>query len=182
MFKPLKDMTLEELWVLFPIVLVPYNPEWEIWAKEEIEYLSCILSEFHLQLSHIGSTAIPGIQSKNIVDILAEFPPNPNWDKAKLQMEAAGYIMMSQSGNRMSFNKGYTPQGYAERVFHIHFRIAGDNDEICFRDYLRSNPQIASEYEALKLSLLPKYKNDRDGYTNAKTDFVHRIIRLAKSV
>lgn len=175
-------MTLKELWELFPIVLVPYNPDWAIWANEEIEYLSYLLSEFNPRLSHIGSTAIPGIKSKNIIDILVEFPPEINWEDVRTLMEEVGYILMSQSCNRMSFNKGYTPQGYAERVFHIHFRIAGDNDEICFRDYLRSNPQIASEYEALKLSLLPKYKNDRDGYTNAKTDFVHRIIRLAKSV
>ncbi len=58
-------------------------------------------------------------------------------------METAGYICMSSSENRMSFNKGYTPQGYAEKVFHVHIHAMGDNDEIAFRNYLNSNPVVA---------------------------------------
>lgn len=87
---------------------------------------------------------------------------------------------MSVSDTRMSFNKGYTPDGYAEKVFHIHFHAVGDNDEILFRNYLTENPRIAKDYEKLKLSLLPKYKNNRDGYTEAKTGFVRRVTDLAK--
>ena len=58
---------------------------------------------------------------------------------------------MSSSERRMSFNKGYTPEGYAERVFHIHVHAVGDNDEILFRDYLRDHPAVAREYEALNV-------------------------------
>ena len=65
--------------------------------------------------------------------------------------------------------------------FHIHIHTIGDNDEICFRDYLLTHPKAAKEYEALKLSLLPQYRNDRDGYTKAKSDFVRKIISLSKS-
>ena len=88
---------------------------------------------------------------------------------------------MSASDSRMSFNKGYTPDGYAEKVFHIHLRYSGDNDEIYFRDYLRSHHELAREYETLKQSLLPRYRHDRDGYTEAKTEFVRRITALAKT-
>ena len=94
-------------------------------------------------------------------------------------MECGGYICMAESDNRISFNKGYTPAGYAEKVFHIHFHKTGDNDEILFRDYLIAHPEVAKEYEILKLSLLPKYKNDRDGYTEAKSEFVLQIIKRA---
>ena len=87
---------------------------------------------------------------------------------------------MSESVQRMSFNKGYTPAGYADKVFHIHIHAIGDNDEIRFRDCLRRNPAVAREYETLKLSLLPKYRNNRDGYTEAKTDFINRVITSAK--
>ena len=69
---------------------------------------------------------------------------------------------------------------YAEKVFHIHFHRTGDNDEILFRDYLISHPDSAQSYERLKTSLLPKYTNDRDGYTAAKSDFIHRILTAAK--
>lgn len=95
-------------------------------------------------------------------------------------MEANGYIYMSESDSRISFNKGYTPAGYADKVFHIHFHRIGDNDETLFRDYLIAHSEAAKEYELLKQSLLPKYKNDRDGYTEAKTAFVRAIVGLAK--
>ena len=173
-------MTLEELWELFPIVLTQHDPRWTDWAEEEMTTLSAILSGFDKKISHIGSTAIPGIMAKPIVDILVEIPAETDWKEVKKRMESAGYICMSASDKRMSFNKGYTPEGYAERVFHIHFHLTGDNDEIRFRDYLIANPDIAKEYEGLKLSLLPRFKHNRDAYTEAKTDFVRRISALAK--
>lgn len=178
----LKNMTLRQLWELFPIVLTPHQPQWMKWAEEECRNLYRLLSDISpLTISHIGSTAIEGIQAKPIIDLLVEMPVNQDWEDVMTRMNAAGYICMSASIGRMSFNKGYTPDGYADRVFHIHFRTPGDNDEIYFRDYLRNHPETAREYEMLKLSLLPKYKNDRDAYTAAKSDFVNRITSLAKA-
>ena len=173
-------MTLEELWELFPIVLSAHNTHWTEWAEEEIAALSYLLSDFDTKFSHIGSTAIPGIMAKPIVDILVEIPYETDREEIKKIMEAAGYIFMSVSDERMSFNKGYTPEGYAERVFHIHFHPKGDNDEIHFRDYLIAHPVIAKEYESLKLCLLPQFKHNRDAYTEAKTDFVRKISTMAK--
>ena len=66
-------------------------------------------------------------------------------------------------------------------AFHIHVRYAGDWDELYFRDYLRQHPEIASQYAELKKDLAKEYKNDREGYTDAKTDFVKRITEIAKS-
>lgn len=172
---------MTELWELFPIVLSPYNPQWPEWAKEEINALSGLLSAYTPIISHIGSTAIPNIQAKPIIDILVEISPDIDWQLIKSEMESAGYICMSVTDTRMSFNKGYTPRGYAEKVFHIHIHAIADNDEIYFRDYLLTHPDVAREYETLKLGLLPKYRNNRDGYTEAKTDFVKRITDLAKA-
>ncbi len=178
--KSLKDMTLEELWELFPIVLVPHCPQWGDWAKEEIASLSALLSGYYTDITHIGSTAIPNIQAKPIIDILVEIPPDTDIESLRILMETSGYICMSASTYRMSFNKGYSPEGYSERVFHIHFHRKGDNDEIYFRDYLLSHPDIAKEYERLKLSLLPTFKHNRDAYTEAKSDFIRRVTFLAK--
>lgn len=180
MAKTLKDMTLEELWQLFPIVLSPHQPQWQDWAKEEINILAEVLLEYSPVINHIGSTAISGIQAKPIIDILVEISPDADWQHVRAEMETAGYICMSTSETRMNFNKGYTPKGYAERVFHIHFHAIGDNDEILFRDFLNSHPESAQEYEALKISLLPRYRNNRDGYTEAKTDFVKKIVGIYK--
>ncbi len=173
-------MTLDELWQLFPIVLVPYNPCWKEWADDEIDQLKRLLSDCSPVIHHIGSTAIPDIKAKPIVDILVEITHNENLSRLRDTMENAGYICMSSSSSRLSFNKGYTSAGYAERVFHIHIHLKGDNDEIIFRDYLRENPDVAHEYELLKMSLLPQYSHDRDKYTEAKTEFVRRVTALAK--
>lgn len=179
--KRLQDMTLDELWELFPIVLTPYNPKWAYWAEEEIRWLSSALSEYSPIINHIGSTAIPNIQAKPIVDILVEVSPEIEWQPIMEILEHNGYICMSESHTRISFNKGYTPAGYADKAFHIHVHRTGDNDEILFRDYLTAHQKTAKDYEKLKLSLLPKYRNNRDGYTEAKTEFINRITALAKS-
>lgn len=181
MEKSLGKMTLEELWELFPIRLAPYSAKWKQWANEEIETVSSLLSAFLPIVNHIGSTAIEGIYSKPIVDILVEVPQRVLLDEIRSILERVGYICMSVSENRISFNKGYTPSGYAERVFHIHVRRYGDNDEIYFRDYLISYPEVAKKYEALKLSLLPEFEHNRDGYTDAKTHFVREITKIAKA-
>lgn len=178
--KELTEMTLEELWQLFPIVLTPHQPQWKEWAQEEIEKLSSLLSACSPIINHIGSTAIPSIWAKPIIDILVEVPEDADWARLKTLMNTGGYLCMNDLGNRMSFNKGYTPQGYADRVFHVHFHTIGDHNEVLFRDYLQAHPSVAKEYETLKLGLLPEYRHDRDGYTEAKSEFVNRIVTLAK--
>ena len=94
----------------------------------------------------------------------------------------SGYICMSETSNRVSFNKGYTEKGFAEKVFHLHLRYVGDNDELYFRDYLVENTNIAIEYEKMKLKLWKNYEFDRDGYTNAKKEFVQRYTEKAKLI
>ncbi len=178
----LRNMTLEELWNLFPIVQTPYNPQWKDWAVIEIAKLSSLLSDYSPIISHIGSTAIGGIMAKPIIDILVEISPDSDWNGLRERLEQSGYICMSKADTRMSFNKGYTPSGYAEKVFHIHIHAIGDNTEITFRDYLINNPAMAKEYETLKKELLPKFRNDRDGYTDAKSAFIHRVIHEVKSL
>ena len=87
---------------------------------------------------------------------------------------------MSRSDSRRSYNKGYTEEGFAEKVFHLHLVHAGEQPEILFRDYLRTHPDDAKAYEALKLSLWKPYEHDRDGYTNAKTEFVQASLDKAR--
>lgn len=175
--KALANMSLKELWQLFPIVLTPHNPKWEQWYEEEELLLSELLTRFSPIITHIGSTAIDEIWSKPTIDILVEFPCISDLKEAAQTLSNSGYIIMNQKDERISLNKGYTPKGYAERVFHIHLRCQGDCDEILFRDYLRAHPDKAKEYEKLKLSLWKKYEHDRDGYTDAKSDFINECLK-----
>lgn len=178
--KALNDMSLQELWELFPITLVPYHDCWLQWAQDEIHNLRETLSEYEPIINHIGSTAIGDILSKPIIDILIEMPITADRVRIKEILEGNGYICMYADELRQSYNKGYTPNGYADKVFHVHIHNAGDNNEIRFRDYLRNHPDVKREYEALKVSLLPKYMNDRDGYTASKSEFINLINVLSQ--
>lgn len=179
MSKKLSEMTLEELWQLFPIFLTEHQDRWEIWYAEEASLLRELLGSAPV-LNHIGSTAVKDIWAKPIIDILIEVPDAAALDSAKEALKAAGYLCMSDSGVRVDFNKGYTPDGFAQRVFHLHLRLMGDHDELYFRDYLNTHPDTAKEYEALKLGLWKKYEHDRDGYTQQKTNFVAEHTARAK--
>ena len=179
MGKKLSEMTLEELWKLFPIYLTEHHSCWKEWYSEEEILLKNNLYSTE-RISHIGSTAIPSIWAKPIVDILVEIPKGSNLLDYKALIINNGYICMSQSENGLSFNKGYTENGFAERVFHLHLRYVGDNNELYFRDYLIEHPDIAKEYEELKLKLWKQYEHNRDAYTNAKTELVNKYTKEAR--
>lgn len=177
MSKPLSEMTLQELWELFPIQLTEHKECWKDRYQEEQAFLSSFLSK-NVRLFHIGSTAINGIWAKPIIDMLAEAPLAEH-EAIKELLLGNGYFCMAQSENRIDFNKGYTPDGFSERIFHLHLRDFGDHDELYFRDYLNENPETAKEYEKLKLFLWKPYEHDRDGYTEQKTGFVRKVTKLA---
>ena len=177
--KKLSEMTLEELWQLFPIFLVAHDPHWSEMYDEEVCALRKLLPN-GLEFHHIGSTAIDGIMAKPIIDIIIAANSARQIDRISDILQEHGYILMSSGENRKSLNKGYTENGFDEKVFHLHVRLKNDVDEIYFRDYLNKHPDTAKEYETLKLSLWKKYEHDRDGYTNAKTEFVKKFTDIAK--
>lgn len=175
-----KDMTLEELWQLFPIILTEHREEWALWYAEERDRLAALLPQ-QVRIHHIGSTAIRGIWAKPIIDILVEIPTELSMEPMRAALLRAGYTCMSEEAGRLSFNRGYTPEGFAERVYHLHLRYAGDNDELYFRDYMNTHPALAKEYEALKLTLRKQHEHNRDAYTAAKTTFITTHTAAAKS-
>ena len=182
MSKKLSEMTLEELWQLFPIYLTEPNENYRAWYAEEAAEINSLLPEGLIKaMHHVGSTAIKGIWAKPIVDILIETCDYESMDEICRMLSANGWIFMSRHNGRMSLNKGYTDKGFAEKVFHLHLRLTDDRDEVYFRDYLNAHPEIAKEYEKLKLMLWKRYEHDRDGYTAAKTDFVRYHTARAKT-
>ncbi|MBS6475426.1 MAG: GrpB family protein [Clostridiales bacterium] len=181
MEKELSEMSLEELWALFPIFLVAHNDKWKTYYDEMEAFLKDILSECQIErISHIGSTAIDGIWAKNIVDILIEISRDSDIEAAATILEANRFIRMSAAAGRISFNRGYTKTGFAEKVFHVHLRYTGDHDELYFRDYLNEYTQTAKEYEALKLRLWKQFEHNRDAYTDAKAEFIRKWTNKAK--
>ena len=109
------------------------------------------------------------------VDILLELTAAASVALASERLKTE-WILMSENREplKLAFNKGYTEDGFAERVFHLHVRRAGDWDELYFRDYLRGHGETAEAYGRLKQELLQKYCHNRDAYTAAKAEFVKK--------
>ena len=179
-------MTNEELWGLFPIILVEHNAIWlKRYSKEKKVLEQVVGTQNIIRINHIGSTVVPNLIAKPTIDILLEIKDDAVIKRLIANIQKAGYIYKEQPNNpapHMMFMKGYTPKGFKGQVFHLHVRYSGDWDELYFRDYLLRHPEIADEYGKLKLELQKKYEHDRDGYTYAKTDFIKRIMKLARAV
>lgn len=181
--KTLKDMTLEELWELFPVLLKEHNPEYGKWYEEEQNALTHLLTSHDVfRISHIGSTAVKGLIAKPTVDILLELPEGYDRKTVMQTLQTAGWIVMATDHrtSTIDLNKGYTPNGFAKKVFHLHIKPAGDWGELYFRDYLQTHPDVARQYESLKLALKEKFEHNRDAYTNAKSDFIQQYTQIAR--
>jgi len=182
LYKPLSVMTREELWQLFPILLSDHQSSWKDDFEVERKNIQLNVDSI-IKINHIGSTAIPGLLAKPTIDILVEVSENADNEKLIQQMESIGYMYEPQPQKpapHMMFMKGYTPQGFKLPVYHIHVRYSDDWDEIHFRDYLITHPEAAKEYGELKLALKDKFEYNRHGYTDAKTEFIQKIMNLAK--
>lgn len=184
MKKELSEMTLEELWELFPIILKDHNSEYSQWYSDEKQNL---LSGFKTndirRMNHIGSTAVKGLIAKPTIDILMEIDDECDIAILKRTLADNDWILMAEESHpdlKLVFNKGYTPDGLAEKAYHLHVRYSGDWHELYFRDYLLAHDEIAAEYGKLKIRLAAQYKYDRDRYTNAKSDFILRYTNLAR--
>lgn len=183
MGKPLSEMTLEELWELFPIVLKEHNEAYKDWYAFESDRLVNLLGREKIQrINHIGSTAAKGLLAKPTVDILLEMKDDISVDNLTelLNEDDWGLMSTENAPDIATYNKGYTPDGFAEKVFHLHVRYYGDWNELYFKDYLMAHNEVAEAYGALKLKLFKDYEHNRDAYTQAKTEFVLEYTRKAK--
>ena len=175
-------MTDEQRALLYPVILSDYNPAWPRWFEEEKTRLTERIGAAHIvRITHIGSTAVPGLLAKPTVDVLLEIAEGVTAEQIIAALTGPDYIAlhppdMPTPPPHLMIIKGYLPTGFAEQVFHIHVRYAGAWDEPVFRDRLRANPQAAADYAALKRSLLTRYQYDRDGYTAAKGAFIRKIM------
>ena len=160
----------------FPIKLVEHNREWLHWYEDEKKSLLAKLEKYKVTLYHIGSTAIPNIYSKDIIDIILEINKSNDFDSI-IDILNVEWELRWKEDNRAFLVKGYGEDGFLDKVYHLHIRRKGDIEEVEFRDVLIKNPKIAKQYETLKLDLEQTYKYDREGYTAGKTKFIKDIIK-----
>ena len=180
----LNNLTALELGKLFPIIIADYNPEWkQLFLQEKQNIINALGINCLKRIEHIGSTAIPGLCAKPTIDILIEISDDTDCDLLINNFQKNQYHHIPRPENpppHMMMARGYSKTGFSGQTYHVHVRYTGDWDEILFRDYLIDNHELAQEYGDLKRKLSTEFKNDREKYTENKTDFIKRIIRLAR--
>lgn len=175
------SLDAKRLAALFPIILVDHDPAWETRYSREKQFLVSIFGDTISRISHIGSTAVPGLLAKPTIDILLELSHDIDLKAITEQLKQAGYAVNTPDRDVIMYLKGYTPQGFQGQAYHIHVRLSGDWDELYFTDYLKNHEQIAEAYAELKMRLQQRFSHDRDGYTEAKGDFIRFYTQQARS-
>jgi len=186
--KDLHQMTPEELGLLFPVSIAAYDQQWEKSFQAEKKRIAAALgSNIALRIEHFGSTAVPGLASKPVIDILLEIPESEQVKEHLITlMSRLGYDYILRSDGLppyLMFVRGYTSDGYKGQIYHVHAAPHTHRDlwdRVYFRNYLISNPDVAKEYEKLKRKLASRFQHHREKYTDGKSEFVKRITRLAK--
>jgi GrpB-like predicted nucleotidyltransferase (UPF0157 family) len=174
--------------LLEEVAVVPYEPAWPRMFEEEKRHLqNCLPQELIWRVEHFGSTAIPGLAAKPIVDVLVEVGSLEE-TRARIApvLEAQGYDYFwraTHGEDGPPFYAWFIKRNSAGvRTHHIHM-VESDFeywDRLLFRDYLIDHPRTAKEYETLKLALARDHPNDRIAYTEGKTEFVVRVTQVAK--
>lgn len=179
---------LYEIYKQDKIELVPYDRTWPQNAASEIMLLRDVFpKEYILDIQHVGSTAVPGMLAKPIIDIQMATPSlNTLKPIAIPVLKKLGYEYWYDNPDkeRLFFVKGMPPFG-EKRTHHIHIiepESKRGQDRIIFRDYLIAHPDVAREYEQLKIKLAQKYTDDREQYTETKTELINRVLRKALEV
>jgi GrpB-like predicted nucleotidyltransferase (UPF0157 family) len=170
------------------VSIAPYDPAWpRMFEEEKRHLLECLPKDLIRRIEHFGSTAIPGLAAKPIVDVLVEVSSlEETRARAAPLLEAEGYDYFwrpTHGDDVPPFYAWFIKRNAAGvRTHHIHMveRDFEHWDRLLFRDYLIENPETAREYEALKMRLACGYPHDREAYTQGKTEFVVRVTDVAK--
>lgn len=170
------------------IEVVPYNPRWPVLFEMERTHLrACLPPELVGRVEHFGSTAVPGLPAKPIVDILVEVTDLSETKRRIVPiLEGQGYDYFwrpSFDDDRPPFYAWFIKRDASGgRTHHIHMVEADSElwDRILFRDYLISHPETSREYGALKTRLAETHRGDRVAYTRAKAEFIGGVMWKAK--
>lgn len=165
------------------VELVPHDTSWGTAFKKEAQLLSKMLNVRSSSIKHIGSTAIPGIVSKPLIDIIVGTTGAPDPDKFTPILDPAGYIFIKNDpvANRCLYVKNDPTTGMG--LFNLHFadRVSAYYlDKLTFHKYLLAHKSVTLEYEALKIKLAKQFPQDRLSYAHGKADFVNKVLELAR--
>lgn len=169
-----------------PVLIVKYDPQWSILYEAERHHILQNIGHKVQAIEHIGSTAVPNLGSKPIIDIMVGVPHPTDAEECVPLLQDLDYRDVTpQPGDPdwyYCLGKTYRGETASLQNYHLHLvRFMSDHWKIhlLFRDFLRAHPDVAEQYYELKKELAAKYGSDRIGYTNAKTSFIESVIARA---
>ncbi len=162
-----------------PIIIEEYDPQWPQRFDAIRSRIAPVLGALTAAIEHIGSTAVPGLPAKPVIDIDVLLKSPKDLPQVISKLKAIGYQHQGTLG--VPGRDAFKAPGHD---IHHHLYVCSTPvteffRHIAFRDYLRTHPQDAEDYARLKRSLAGKYSVDREAYTQAKTDFIHEILQHA---
>jgi GrpB-like predicted nucleotidyltransferase (UPF0157 family) len=161
------------------VVVVPYDPEWSRRFEAERELLESVLAQWlDGGVHHVGSTAIPGISAKPLIDMIAGVR---DFEEARAAFEPLRAVSYLHTPHRPGIAHHFSKPSplLPETEYGLHLTEPGSDlwrERLAFRDALRNDPALATEYEALKVRLAGEHRHDLRAYTAGKRDFVTRVL------
>lgn len=163
------------------IVVIPWQAEWQARFEQLREALLFRLEGLVCSIEHVGSTSVPGLAAKPILDVDVVIPNQEVFEKVKAKLEELGYFYRGDLGVNGREAFGYNDK--PELMRHHLYVLAQDSEELKrhlgFRDWLRSHPEDAAEYGKVKLAAAESFPEDIDAYIEAKSDFILQIYKKA---
>ncbi|MCR2045315.1 GrpB family protein [Anaerosalibacter massiliensis] len=161
------------------VILSEYDKGWEKVFEEEKRKILNICGDNIMTIEHIGSTSIPGLIAKPIIDIALTFDNKEKRDKIIESIVSLSYEFIQETDviDRLFFVKRINRDSY----YHIHGYPQDSvnyTNQILFRDYLRNHKEIAEEYAQLKKDLYRRYKDNRSEYTAGKSNFIKNLLKI----
>src|SRR5690348_14073256 len=162
------------------IVIVDYDPEWPAKFEREAAVLRAALGAVAHRIDHVGSTSVPGLGAKPVIDIQVSVASLLPLDAYRRPLEACGYTFFGILDEYPFFKK----PAAGPRTHHVHVCASGSDVEwrqLAFPAWLREHPDDRAEYEQLKRALAKQSWDSGDDYANAKTELVERIIEKIRA-
>ena len=167
--------------VASPIVIADYDEGWPARFAQVAQPVRDAVADLGAEVEHVGSTSVPGLAAKPVIDVDVVVRSPDDVAAAIQRLRSLGYVYQGDKGVRGREAFLWPPDA---EPHHLYVVVAGSQphrDHVRFRDYLRQHPEVANDYAALKRSLASEHRDDRLGYTDAKSEFVAGVLRAAEA-
>lgn len=162
------------------VTIVPYDPDWPRRFSEECRALAAVFAGREAVIEHVGSTAVPGLGAKPVIDIMVGVPVLVEVERRIPALEAAGYEYVQEYERQLSDRRYFRKPRRGPRAFHLHCVVTGSDfwiRHLAFRDDLRTHPESAAAYYNLKRELAGRVSKGE--YTEAKSAFIEGVLASA---